>query len=429
MELTEFYEKIKILFECFQIIPRTFAPDLMPKYRHFSTEIGCKRAIAMDVGRWIFSVVALLMVTLTTFAQKADGLSYPTWKFGGRLMLDYSSGSLTGAGFHSFIGVRRLRFYMKGSVAPKVDYKVQVELAKERVRFKDLYLRWKVPTIGGYLFVGNQLNPISLVQNTSSKYRLFMEGPFLVGNFHKRNFGFGYYVPRLAFVPALSLQLAYLYTSASGVGRSTRPKRYVGKVAFTYRSRERSIVWYSGFGAHLIHWDHHRGDDLIAFTAAPSSYFLDYSTTRAYQRWDSALSFNFEQLLLFKRLGLQAEWTPIRVYTLKGVSRGAMYYAQIDVMLTNDRRNFIDARKSFGKVRPTKPLDWKKRQYGAFQIALRYNGMRKFRKADEWTLALNWYPYEYMRVMYNVGVFDALRARGDERLTVYYHQLRFQISI
>ncbi len=383
----------------------------------------------MDVRRWIFSIMALLMVSSGAFAQQADGQSYPTWKFGGRLMLDYNSGSSSKGGFHSYIGVRRLRFYMKGSVAPKVDYKVQVELAKERVRFKDLYLRWKVPTIGGYLFVGNQLNPISLVQNTSSKYRLFMEGPFLVGNFHKRNFGIGYYVPRLAFVPALSLQLAYLYTSTSGVGSSIRPKRYIGKVAYTYRSEERPIVWYSGFGTHLIHWDHHLSNQRITFTAAPSSYFIDFYTSRDYQELKSALSFNFEQLLLFKRLGLQAEWTPIRVYTPDGVSRGAMYYAQIDVMLTDDRRNFVDARKGFGKVRPTKPLDWRKRQYGAFQIALRYNGMRKFRKADEWTLALNWYPYAYMRVMYNVGVFDALRARGDERLTVYYHQLRFQISI
>jgi|GEM_PF-6837805 len=378
---------------------------------------------------YLLGLLGVVLLSYEALAQQAEKQIFPTQKVGGRLMLDYNSGGIAGGGFTTTIGVRRLRVYIKGKVAPAMDYKVQVELAKSRVRFKDLYLRWKVPAIGGFLYFGNQLDPISLVQNTSSKYRLFMEGPFFVDNFYKRNIGIGYYVPRMVFVPAISIQLAYLYTHSAGIGRSLRPRIYTAKLGYTRRSPSQSKVWYTGFGTRLVHKPY-ESDQEIGFTVTPSSYFSNFGATYTFANWESILNYNIEQLFLYKRFGIQAEWSPIWVYrSNRSRARWDMFYAQVDFMLTDDRRNFADARKGFGKVRPTKPLDWSKKQYGAFQIALRYNGMRRFFKANEWTAAINWYPYSHLRVMYNVGVFYFQTSVNDEQKTVFYHQLRFQMEM
>jgi len=90
------------------------------------------------------------------------------------------------------IGFRRMRFGVKGDIAPNMNYKIEMEFAGgNKSEFRDAYLGWKnLPKIGK-LQLGNQKRPYGLDHLNSSRYNVFLERPFVIESFNQdaRRFG------------------------------------------------------------------------------------------------------------------------------------------------------------------------------------------------------------------------------------------------
>ena len=131
-----------------------------------------------------------------------NGASRNTVKLSGRVHADYWGipgsdqviADLEGdpAGPQDRIGFRRMRFGVKGDIAPNMNYKIEMEFAGgNKSEFRDAYLGFKNLPKMGTLLIGNQKRPYGLDHLNSSRYNVFLERPFVIESFNQdaRRFG------------------------------------------------------------------------------------------------------------------------------------------------------------------------------------------------------------------------------------------------
>jgi phosphate-selective porin OprO/OprP len=88
------------------------------------------------------------------------------------------------------------------------------------------------------------------------------------------------------------------------------------------------------------------------------------------------------------------------------------WYAQASYVLTGERRRYSRSSGTFQGVRP-------RRKWGAVEVAVRYStldlddGSVSGGEASDWTVGLNWYVRENLRLMFDYVHVDASNSAGE----------------
>jgi phosphate-selective porin OprO/OprP len=122
-----------------------------------------------------------------------DGHDEMTMKVNARIHLDYWGFPDTSAGANAFetgdpdisvqdrLGVRRMRFCVRGDVWKTMEYRLDMEFARGfDPEFRDVYLGWHDLPFLHTLLVGNQKRPYGLDHINSSNFNVFLERPFVI---------------------------------------------------------------------------------------------------------------------------------------------------------------------------------------------------------------------------------------------------------
>ena len=154
------------------------------------------------------------------------------------------------------------------------------------------------------------------------------------------------------------------------------------------------------------------------FSSVPESRLTSttYVDTGSFDA-DSAFTGNVEAAWQHGSLTLQGEYTRSDVDSDDRHYQGG--YIQASYFLTGERRPYNKAAGAFGEVDPLHAFSWASGLRGAWELALRLSaldldsgdyqgGMQR-----DATVALNWYPREKMRIMFNYVTGDVdSRAQG-----------------
>lgn len=166
------------------------------------TVLGQQPAVA-DLQRQLNAQAEELAALREMISNKVDnGTSQNTVNLNGRVHADYwgfpnsdaAIATLEGDpnGPQDRIGFRRMRFGVKGDIAPNMGYKIEMEFAMgNKSEFRDAYLSWNNLPVLNTLILGNQKRPYGLDHLNSSRYNVFLERPFVVEAFNQdcRRFG------------------------------------------------------------------------------------------------------------------------------------------------------------------------------------------------------------------------------------------------
>lgn len=414
-----------------------------------------RKHIVKPASLFVALFVAIATFGITTTAQaredfqaywdngirlKSDNVSV---KFGGRVQFDTGWGwgdsdfetfltpiaTGTPGPFIDGMEFRRLRLYNSGEINGKIGWKVQVDFAGGGVAIKDAYVQIKDVFAGTDITFGNQKEPFSLEELTSSKYITFMERS-AVNNFAPgRSLGIAI-ANHKQLDGKLSAALG-LFRPGEGEGGVNGPGATEdGEYSFTARLALAPIledkgekVVHVGFG-YRFHEDPFRNNtDEFRFRARPGTHLANtrYVNTGDFDA-DSIQMIDFELAGQFGIVSLQGE------YLLAFVSNDAngagtngtmkpmfwSYYIQASVFATGEFRPYKGG--SFGRVKPNN--EFGKGGFGAVEIAFRLDHINLTDSAEgvnggnqtTYTLGVNWYLTPNARIMTNyvIATFDEL---------------------
>ena len=125
------------------------------------------------------------------------GHSHATMKIHGRVHIDWWGFPNTSPGINyleyanpsvppqSRLQFRRLRFGVRGTVDPNMDYRIEMEFKNpSRLEFKDAWLGFKHLPVMQTVLMGNQKRPYGLDHLNSSRYNVFMGRPLIIEAFN-----------------------------------------------------------------------------------------------------------------------------------------------------------------------------------------------------------------------------------------------------
>ena len=359
-------------------------------------------------------LLTLGLLLLHIFAFSQEDVFKKSVKFGGRLMFDmtqYKMGSETFNGSE----FRRVRFYGSAKLAPNVSTKVQMDFAKSKVSFKDVFVKIGIPNLGGHLFVGRFKEPSRLNQLTSSKYITFIERASLV-HWAERNQGLMYENSQI-YDGKIGFQIGYFFgentggvnhifhTEKGGLGKSIS-MRLTG---LAFDDKENNRIFHLGASYSYRVPDLDKDSLLLRHQTIKTKAPLHLAPTFEDQTFKKVHQINnigFETFAIFGSLSLQAEYLYTIVNTQNHQYNIPSYYAYVSYFLTGEHRNFKNSFSAFSGVHPKKNFSGKNRGWGAFEIAARYSvfdmsNITPKSVVSDVTFGINWYLNPYTRVMYN----------------------------
>ena len=329
--------------------------------------------------------------------KSADG----NFKFqvGGRVMVDAAYYDEDKTELGSGAELRRARLFAKGVVYHDWFYKAQVDFAGNEVSIKDFFLGYSGMDALNIVF-GNQKEPFSLEELTSSKYITFMERGMPNSFAPGRNTGLSIFTK----ADRWGLQAGYYF---SGVENNNSPGKsstsLTGRAYFAPLMSENSLVHIGGAASYRDG----NGDDTVRFRERPESHVTDTRlvNTGNIEDYDNQTLYNVEAAAVFGPFSLQGE------YTQTNVDNGAEdpsfngYYVYGSWFLTGERRPYKGNYGVFGRVKPKSVVG--KGGHGAWELAARYSaidledsGIEGGKEAN-WTLGVNWYATPNIRFMAN----------------------------
>ncbi|MEC9092979.1 MAG: porin [Planctomycetota bacterium] len=90
------------------------------------------------------------------------------------------------AGPQSRLGFRRMRFGVRGDIAPNMEYRIEMEFAGgNNSEFRDAWLGFKDLPYFNKVLIGNQKRPYGLDHLNSSRFNVFLERPFIIESFNQ----------------------------------------------------------------------------------------------------------------------------------------------------------------------------------------------------------------------------------------------------
>lgn len=354
------------------------------------------------------------------------------FKLGGRLQLDagalFPSGDVDGRfGFDgpaARFDARRARLYVRGTAGEHVAWKVQYDFAEEL--FADVYIALRDIGPIDLAHVGHFKEPFSLEELVSSNEILFME----------RGLPNALVTGRKTGAAALSAFLDNRLTTELGIFGDTSDIRQLGDTfsqtgsGFDLALRVTGLPWRRGpnrflhLGFSYLH--RVRSDEATRFRSPPESNLAPFLVDTGQFQSNGGNVYGLEAAYANDRFYLQGEWIHTDSKTVD-FGRRAFHgmYVSAAWFLTDDHRLFQGQKGIWGRVTPKcsalEPGCW-----GAWEIAARFSrldltsGAIRGGVLNDWTLGLNWYLTDTIRVTGNwvlgylesVGTTNILQVRA-----------------
>lgn len=325
---------------------------------------------------------------------------------------------------------RRARLGMKGKVAKDFDYKAEVDFANEGVAIKSMYLNY-TGVDNTEFRVGNFKPGYSLEDMTSSNDITFIERAAVVGAFGtSQNIGAGV----INHGDNHHIALGVFNDDAGRHSTDDEMWSVAGRVAAA-PVKEKGKVLHLGASAAYREPDQ-----------ANDTFDLDARAENTIQRMDSVSSVitDGESLTVagVEAAGVIGPFSAQGEYIIANVeNRGGqdpLYsggYGQIAYSLTGESRPYSMKKGAFKGIKPNKPLDPSKGQYGAWEVAARLShldlndeGLNGGEMTNA-TFGLNWYLNDYVRFMGNYIIVDtddnATTPDDDPHIAVIRSQVKF----
>ncbi len=329
-------------------------------------------------------------------------------------------------GFHS--GFRRLRVSLFGDWQDILEFRIEIDVA-DVGDIKDNWVRFlKGPILPHFMF-GHLKEPFSLGALTSSDYTTFME----------------WSLPTRAFAPFRNIGAAASGTmrerrmtwaagfffntgSFSDVGEAT--DRISESNGFNLTGRVTGLPHYEDDGRRLTHlgFSYSRGfrsedeDDPSAnFRTRPESRLTDDRLVETRALFNSGRDLIvLEAAWMSGPFSLQAEYFHTFVDAVKSVDFNG-WYVFGSWIVTGENRRYSPSGGVFRGVRPEREFSFRKRNWGALELALRFSRVdlndRGVRGGEEQnvTAGVNWYLTHKNRFMVNY-IRARVKDRADPRI-------------
>ncbi len=368
-----------------------------------------------------------------------DGLRFKTrdarfasW-IGGRIMNDWSFMTQErelksrSGGFKDGTEMRSGRFFIRGLLYEKFEFKAEYDFAGGDADFKDVYMGIvAVPVVGG-IRIGHFREPFSLEQLTSLRFITFLERSLPISAFSpRRNVGI------MAHKSELEDRLTWavgFFHDADGFGNGTNDERG-GEYDATVRLT--GLPW-RGAEGELIHLGasyHYRrpADDQLQLKTGPEAHLAPAVADTGLFDAHKLHLVGVEGAVCLGPVWAQSEYA----YTYATRSHDVDpefwgVYASAGWFLTGERRGY--KKGAFRRVVPNANFLDGQGGLGAWEVAARYSYLDLNDEGisggvlRDVTAALNWYPNPHVRVKANY-VFSHLRGTGDAHVV----QFRFQVD-
>jgi phosphate-selective porin OprO/OprP len=339
--------------------------------------------------------------TLSAGDAAASDAGFPTVTLGGRIMADMAIFDEDAVTLGDGTELRRARVEIEAALDPAWWVELNVDAAKGEAGVKDALVARRLPG-GGRLAIGQQKEPFSLEEQTSSRYTTFMERA----------------LPN-ALVPGRAVGIGVRtgggrWSGAGGVfgeGFDENPPMEGEEGwAATVRGTTAPLlapgrVVHLGAAASYRHTDDSR---VTSFESRPESHLTDvtYLCTGPLPAVSATLREGLEAAAVVGPASLQAE------YVHAGLDRRgpadvtfAGWYVFGSWFPTGEGRPYKPARGTFGRVTPRRPG-------GAWEVAVRHSvldlsdGAVSGGTERNTTVGMNWYATPRVRVMANYVIVN-----------------------
>lgn len=342
----------------------------------------------------------------------------PTLKMSGRVQADIAYVNINGAdktGFH----FRRVYLGASGSIFPNLKYRVQVDFAKGKITFTDVFIKAiDLPYIGGNFVVGNYTNPTTLEIQTSSKYIPFLERA-IVTNTQGYKWVPGFFYENFGLLnKRLTTQIAYTFNGDKSAGFTDKltnlGSNLTVRVTGLPYKKENNFI-HVGMKYEYVN----NADNEYSLKHKTGSPMFDKLKLPTITDVTGQSDIGAEIATVFGQFSFQGEYERSMAMTkTDGTKNIDTYYGLVSFFLTKgDHRPFKNT--SFGRVKPKNAISWNKADgftggLGAVELLVRYSSSNfggdleaEFGNDDEVksmnnvTAGLNWYLNSHTRFMYN----------------------------
>lgn len=368
----------------------------------------------------IFAVLALTIASTSMAMAKEmtvewkDGLNFKSpedgvsMKLGGRILNDWAwfserkNAQVSTADATEF---RRARMYLSGKLGGGLIFKSQIDFSSGEVAFKDMYMGIEGLPVVGELTVGQQHEPFSLEELTSSNYITFMErSPAAVFDV-ERNTGI---MVKNGWAKERVLASFGIFRDTGETGKGS------GDAKYNYSARLSGLPYEDTEHHRLIHVGvagsfRKTQEGVYQVSVKPSSHLTSSILKSDELAANEYLLAGFEAATVWGPFSLDAEYKLADINVAMGDNpKLSGFYLSGSWFLTGESRPYKHSEGAFGHVKPSKPLGT---GAGAWEVAARVahvdladaNGGQ----LDDYTLGINWYANNNARVMLNYVYSDA----------------------
>lgn len=336
------------------------------------------------------------------------------FKGGGRLMYDWTWVNEDDA-LNAMVGdqengseTRRARLYVSGLIYDNVDFKLQFDFAGGDSDLKDAYIGLQDFPLGK-IRAGHFKEPFGLEELTSSKYITFIERSLPIEAFApSRNAGVMLFD---AFCDERATWAAGVFRETDGYGDIKEDGGYSATGRLTalpvFQNEGETLVHVGGAYSYRNNGrDSTLGGDAAQFSASPEAHLLDpFVDTTSFLSHHVEL-YGVEGAWVNGPLSIQGEYMRARA-DINSHANLDGYYVQGSYFLTGEQRKYKTSTATFSRVKPKSNFSFKKGQWGAWELALRYSNLDlkdqtvNGGELDNISAGVNWHLNPNARVMFN----------------------------
>jgi phosphate-selective porin OprO/OprP len=340
----------------------------------------------------------------------------------------------------SEIDFRNLSVDIFATIYKSLDVRLEIDFANVQ-DIKDNWIRFpKIPYLRN-IRIGHMKEPFSLEELTGIKAITFMERALPVQAFSPgRNIGIRY--DQSASDSHISWAAGLFWNTGSFGNFGEGGDRLTDANGYDLTVRIAGLPWVEEAGRRLLHlglsYSHgFRDENEIRFRARPESRLTDIrlvDTGSFHAKGIDTIS--TELAFVYGPLSFQGEI----LYNFTDADAADDpnfwgYYAYLSYLLTGEQRNYNSSRGIFSGIKQTRYFYPKKRQWGSWELGLRYShvdlndGEINGGKENNFTAGLNWYFTQDVRLMFNyiiVNVEDR-ESPAIDKGDAHIFQGRFQI--